>query len=42
MLMGHPVYQSIIHPDALRHGFILMVVLTFQIVVFQRDYDSST
>ena len=36
------IYQSTLYTDALRPGFILLAVFTFQIVVFQCDYDGST
>ena len=36
------IYQSLLHTDALRPGFILMVVFTFQVVVLKRDNDGST
>ena len=36
------IYQSALHTDALRPGFILMAVFTFQVVVLKRDYDGST
>ena len=36
------IYQSILHKDDLKPGLILMVVFTFQVVVFQRDNDGST
>ena len=36
------IYQSALHTDALRFGFILMAVFTFQVVVLKRNYDGST
>ena len=36
------IYQSTLYTDALRPGFILMAVFTFQIIVFQCNYDGST
>ena len=36
------IYQSILHMDALRPGFITMAMSTFQVVVSQRDCNGST
>jgi len=35
------IYQSALHTDALRPGFILMAVFTFQVVVLKRNHDGS-
>ena len=36
------IYQSALHTDGQRPGFILMAVFTFQVVGLKSDYDGST